>query len=102
MNQMTNGALNTLRGRARRRGIDFAKSRRVVTEENQGGFRVWRIDSGEILAGVLWDATDLEVRDLVEKEISRLDALAGRYRKPRRHAVSGRSRDGAIRSTARP
>lgn len=89
MTSMTNGALNTLRGRARRRGIDFAKSRRVVTEENQGGFRVWRIDSGEILAGALWDATDLDVRDLIEAEIARLDKLAGRYRKPARSSFAG-------------
>lgn len=89
MNTLTNGEINTLRGRARRRGLDFSKSRSVPTEDNLGNYRIWRIDSGEIILGLRWEATDLQVRDIVETEIARLDALAGRYRKPRRHAMTG-------------
>lgn len=75
--------MNLLRARARRRGIDFAKDRRAVTDENHGGYRVWSIEDGRVLLGAKHDATAVQVIAMIEGELARLDALAGRYRKAR-------------------
>ena len=88
MSTLDNYQINLLRARARRRGIDFGKNKRIPSATNHGGFRVWRMSDGQTLLGDLFDATDIEVQAFIDAESDRLNALSSRYRAPRRRLTS--------------